>query len=109
MKKFFCFTSVAVLALFLSSSSLELLAQGKKSGKQSTIELIESKDGKFRFSIRDGEGKYLAGSPVGHATEKEAREAVEQLKQALLTAKYVSKKSDSDKGSESAKEKPPGK
>lgn len=95
MKKY-ALLAMAVASLYLVTGSPELSAQNKKSGKQSTIEIIESKDGKFRFSVRDGEGKYLAGSPVGHATEKEVREAVEQLKQALLSAKFVSKKSDSE-------------
>lgn len=96
MKKIIGLLSVAAVTLLLTSGSAELLAQGKKSSKQGTIELIESKDGKFRFSVRDGEGKYLAGSPVGHATEKEAREAAESLKSVIATAKFVSKKSDSE-------------
>ena len=72
------------------------------SAKAGTIELVESKDGKFRFSVRDADGKYLAGSPVGHATEKEAKEAAEKLREVIVTAKYVSKKSE---GSESEKKK----
>jgi hypothetical protein len=68
----------------------DTFAQSKKPGKAGTIELIESKDGKFRFSIRDASGKYLGGSAVGHATEKEARAAVEELKKVLVTATYVS-------------------
>lgn len=102
MKKLIALTGLAVVVMFLGSGSLELAAQGKKgSSKQGTIELVESRDGKFRFSIRDADGKYLAGSPVGHATEKEAREAVEELKSVIGSARYVSKKSDSadsDKG-----------
>ncbi|MFT3879427.1 MAG: hypothetical protein QM703_07185 [Gemmatales bacterium] len=101
MKKIIGLLSVGAVAIFLTSGSGEALAQGKKSSKQGTIELVESKDGKFRFSVRDGDGKYLAGSPVGHATEKEAREAAEALKTVIATAKYVSKKSDnmeSEKG-----------
>lgn len=88
--------AAAVAALYLFSGNLELSAQGKKgSTKQGTIELVESRDGKYRFSVRDSEGKYLAGSPVGHATEKEAREAAEELRSVIATAKFVSKKSDS--------------
>ncbi|MFT3880682.1 MAG: hypothetical protein QM703_13585 [Gemmatales bacterium] len=96
MKKIIGLLTVAAVTLFLTSGSAELLAQGKKSSKQGTIELVESKDGKYRFSVRDGDGKYLAGSPVGHATEKEAREAAESLRTVIATAKFVSKKSDSE-------------
>src|SRR4051794_28531268 len=77
-------------------------AAGKKGAKTGTIEIIESKDGKFRFSIRDAEGKYLAGSAVGHATEKETKEIVEELKKVLVTATYTHKKTTEakkDKGS----------
>ena len=108
MKKF-ALMSVAVAGLYLVSGSLELSAQNKKgSSKQGTIELIESRDGKFRFSVRDSDGKYLGGSAVGHATEKDAREAAEDLKTVIATAKYVSKKSegtDSSKGKDKDKDK----
>jgi uncharacterized protein YegP (UPF0339 family) len=109
MKKIIGLVSVAAVALFLSSGSGELLAQGKKSAaKTGTIELVESRDGKFRFSVRDSEGKYLAGSPVGHATEKEAREAAESLRTVIATAKFVSKKSEAG-DSEKSKDKEKGK
>jgi len=72
------------------------LAQGKK-GTKGTIELIESKDGKFRFTVRDADGKYRGGSSVGHTTEKEAKEAAEELKKVIATATYVHKKSGSKK------------
>src|SRR5882672_4383653 len=96
MKKF-AMMGVAVAALYLVSSDLELSAQNKKgtTAKQGTIELLESREGKFRFSVRNSEGKYLGGSAGGHATEKEAREAAEDLKSVSATAKYVSKKSES--------------
>jgi hypothetical protein len=95
MKKLVGVFFAAVVAVAMTSGSAELLAQNKKSTtKQGTIELIESRDGKFRFSVRDSEGKYVGGSAVGHETEKEAREAVEELKSVLGTAKYVSKKHD---------------
>ena len=47
--------------------------------------------------VRDVDGKYLAGSPVGHETEKEAKEAVEELKKALASATYVNKKAENTK------------
>lgn len=95
-------------AILLTGTMMLMVAgaantQSKKPVKAGTIELIESKDGKFRFSIRDAEGKYLGGSAVGHATEKEAREAVEELKKVLATATYVSKKSEESKKEEGSK------
>ena len=80
----------------MASGTADTLAQGKK-GAKGTIELIESRDGKFRFTVRDAEGKYVGGSAVGHATEKDAKEAAEQLKKVMATATYVSKKADDTK------------
>ena len=97
MKRLLGATILALAALLIVSGTTTTFAQAKKAGKAGTIELINSKDGKFRFGVRDADGKYLAGSPVGHATEKEAREAVEELKKVLATATYVSKKSDDSK------------
>ena len=81
---------------FVVAQPADTLAQAKKGGK-GTIELIDSKDGKFRFSVRNADGKYLGGSAVGHATEKEAREAAEELKKVIATATYVSKKTEDTK------------
>jgi hypothetical protein len=83
-------------AMFFMISGTGTNAQGKK-GSRGTIELIESKDGKFRFTVRDADGKYVGGSSVGHGTEKEAREAAEDLKKVIATATYVSKKSETKK------------
>ena len=88
--------------VLMSSGTADTFAQGKK-GK-GTIELIESKDGKFRFTVRDAEGKYVGGSAVGHATEKEAREAAEELKKVIATATYVRKKAE-EKDSKKTKDK----
>ena len=82
--------------LFLATDTANTHAQVKKPGK-GTVELIKSRDGKFRFSVRDADGKYLGGSAVGHETEKEAKEAVEELKKVLATATYVSKTSEPEK------------
>lgn len=101
MKKFVA--AMALSTLLVTSGYVSLIAQGKKSGDKSasgktgTIELVESKDGKYRITIRNGEGKYLAGSPVGHETEKEAREVAEELRSVIANAKFVSKKADKDK------------
>jgi hypothetical protein len=97
MKKLIVATFVTAVVLVLTQGNTSTFAQAKKSkatAKAGTIELIESKDGKYRFSVRDADGKYVGGSAVGHATEKEAREAAEELKSVLETAVFVSKKSD---------------
>src|SRR5262245_3685909 len=105
MKKLMGAMFLMAAMVLMASGTPNTLAQGKK-GSKGTIELIESKDGKYRFSVRDADGKYVGGSAVGHATEKEAREAAEELKKVLATATYVSKKSeDSKKGKEKGKEK----
>lgn len=95
MKRILGIVCVLAAVALLVPGTADTLAQGKK--KAGTVELIESKDGKYRFSIRDAEGKYLGGSAVGHETEAEARAAVEELKRVLPTATYVSKKSEEPK------------
>jgi hypothetical protein len=106
MRKLLAPMVVATAILAMLAGSLESRAQSKKTAaKTGTIELIESKDGKYRFNVRDGEGKYLAGSLIGHETEKEARAAVEELKKVLADAAYVSKKSGDEKKEEKSKDK----
>jgi uncharacterized protein YegP (UPF0339 family) len=78
-------------------SASDIHAQVKKAAKAGTIELIKSKDGKYRFSVRDADGKYLGGSAIGHESEKDAKEAVEELKKVLATAMYVSRTSEDKK------------
>ncbi len=65
--------------------------------KGGTIEVNESKDGKFRFTVRDAEGKYLGGSATGYATKEDAVKAVDALKAALGTAKIEYGKKDDKK------------
>src|SRR5262249_3714625 len=96
MKKLVGALFLTVAVVFLASGTPGTLAQGKKGGK-GTIELIESKDGKFRFSVRDADNKYVGGSAGGHATEKEAKEAAEELKRVIATATYVRKKAEEPK------------
>jgi hypothetical protein len=65
------------------------VAQVGKKGA-AVIEIAEGKDDKFRFFVRSAEAKLLArSSPTGFATEREARAAVEELKDALRGAKVV--------------------
>lgn len=100
MKKLLGAVLLAGATVFTFSGTADTFAQARKSSaKTGTIELIESKDGKFRFSIRDADGKYLGGSAVGHATEKDAKAAVEELKKVIASATYVSKKSEDAKKS----------
>jgi hypothetical protein len=94
MKKLLGALFLTATIMMLAPGTSNTLAQAKKTAGKGTIELLESKDGKFRFSVRDAEGKYVGGSAVGHDTEREARAAVEELKKVLATAAYVSKKSD---------------
>jgi uncharacterized protein YegP (UPF0339 family) len=93
----------AALAAAYAAGTVEhprALAQGskkevKKDSKSPVIEIAEGKDGKFRFFVRDGEGKLLAmSSPGGYASEKEARTAIDALKKAIGTAKVTVKKGD---------------
>jgi hypothetical protein len=90
------FVLTGALVLLLCSGP-DMHAQVK--GARGTIELVESRDGKFRFTVRGADGKYVGGSSVGHATEKEARAAAEELKKVMATATYVSKKSGDSKKS----------
>jgi hypothetical protein len=96
MKKVVATVCIAMAITFLVSGTTDSLAQGKKKSG-GTIEIIHSKDGKYRFSIRDADGKYIAGSAVGHETEAETKAVVEELKKVLPTAVYVSKKSSDTK------------
>lgn len=97
MKKVLAAVFLAGAGWLAVSGTGDSFAQGKKGAKAGTIELVESKDGKFRFTIRDADGKYMGGSTVGHATEKDAKEAVEEMKKVLATATYVSKKKEEPK------------
>ncbi len=104
MKKVVGAVFLTLAVMLLASGTPGGFAQGgKKVGKgtlgRGTIELIESRDGKFRFSVRNAEGKYVGGSAVGHATEKDAKEAAEELKKVIATATYVRKKSEDTKKS----------
>lgn len=80
-------------------------AQDKKKETKTTqpakgggvIEVNESKDGKFRFTVRDADGKYLGGSATGYATKDDAVKAVDALKAALASAKIEFGKKDDKK------------
>jgi uncharacterized protein YegP (UPF0339 family) len=62
-----------------------------KAGKAATIEINQGKDDKYRFTIRDAEGKLLAMSgPTGWEKREDAVKAVEALKEALPKAVVTS-------------------
>jgi hypothetical protein len=99
-KLFLCFV---LLGAFATVSTVQHPVQGQggaKKAKAGVIEIGEGKDGKFRFFVRDADGKLLAMSgPGGFATEKEARAAVDTLKEVVRSAKVttIAKKGSKDK------------
>jgi len=99
-----CLLLFAFLAVSVITEAPRSLAQTKDAvkkddkGTTGTVEISEGKDSKFRFSVRNAEGKYLGGSgPVGFATEKDARAAIDDLKKVLATAKITMKKTEDKK------------
>lgn len=69
-----------------------------KKSPSGVVEITEGKDGKFRFSVRDGENKYVGGSgPIGFENKESAAKAVQSLKDTLSNAKitYPAKKAES--------------
>lgn len=67
----------------------------KKDAKAGVIEITKGKDDKFRFFVRDSEGKLLAMSgPGGFATPKDAEAAIDHLKEVIGKAKVVAKEKD---------------
>src|SRR5262245_6846916 len=66
-------------------------AQGRKpSSGPGVIEIGEGKDGKFRFFVRDGDGKLLAMSgPGGFKNAKDAQAAIERLRAVVAKAKVT--------------------
>jgi len=98
-----CVLMLGALAVLHVPTTPTLVAQDKKKDKDKggagTIEIHEGKDGKFRFTVRDAEGKFLANSGANNfATEKEAKEGVVHFQAAVAKAKVVTlPKDDKDK------------
>lgn len=70
----------------------------KTTAKAGVIEVNQGKDDKFRFVIRDADGKLLAMSgPTGFATREDAIKALETLKEALPTARIAAPKKEEKK------------
>jgi hypothetical protein len=100
MRRFFiCFVLVAAFAVASTIQHPVADAQGAKKAKDGVIEIREGKDGKFRFTVRDGSGKLLAMSgPRGFATEKDAHAGIDALKEVLRSAKVIhGEKKETDK------------
>ncbi len=84
-----CFRLFAGFVAFCAVPDRAVIAQGAKD-KAPYIEVAEGKDGKYRFTVRTGEGKLLAMSgPTGYASEKDALKAIEDLKSAVVKAKVM--------------------
>jgi hypothetical protein len=96
VKKWLQTMFVASAAALAISGASQTYAQVRKSTttKTGTIEIIESRDGKFRFTVRNDEGKYVGGSAVGHDTAGEARAAADELKRVIATATFTSRKAE---------------
>ena len=63
-------------------------AKKETADKAGVIEVTKGKDDKYRFFVRDADGKLLAMSgPGGFATVKDAEEAIAQLKETVAKAK----------------------
>ena len=77
-------------------------AQGDKKTKVDAkggtghIIIGKGKDGKFRFTVRDHEDKFLANS-AAYATEKEIHLAIEAFRKVVATAKVTTKKEEKAK------------
>jgi uncharacterized protein YegP (UPF0339 family) len=78
--------------------------------KAGSIDIKEGKDGKFRFSIYDGDEKFVAMSgPGGYATKEDAIKGVEKLKLVLKDAKIEFPPKDDKKDDKKEMKKEPKK
>jgi uncharacterized protein YegP (UPF0339 family) len=63
-------------------------AKDRRDAKAGVIEISKGKDDKYRFFVRDGDGKLVAMSgPGGFETTKDAEAAIEHLKEVVAKAK----------------------
>jgi uncharacterized protein YegP (UPF0339 family) len=83
---------IAAVAGLLAASGQPSAAQKKeaKAGKAGVVEVKQGKDDRYRFTVRDADGKLLAMSgPRGFTTKAEALKGLDALKAALDGAKVV--------------------
>ena len=96
MRKLLCFAALAVFMLpFAGVFESEAQAQKDKAKASGggTIVVSEGADGKFRFSVRDADGKFLANSGANaYASEKEALKGAEDFKATVAGAKISASK-----------------
>jgi hypothetical protein len=103
---------VAALVVAMGVAPDSVVAQGKekdkvdkdkekakdKAAKGAVIEIGKGKDDKFRFFVRDHDGKLLAMSgPGGFASVKDAEAAIDKLREAVAKGKVVMKEDKDDK------------
>ncbi|MBY0229487.1 MAG: hypothetical protein K2W96_09430 [Gemmataceae bacterium] len=93
MRSLLCTIALAAF-LFPFSPALAQKAKDKDKGKEdkptATITISEGVDGKFRFTVRNAEGKFLANSGANNfPSEKEALKGAEDFKAAVGAAKIV--------------------
>ena len=78
-------TASIVLPMHETNAQQKKKMEAKSEG---TVVIKPGKDGKFRFTVRDGEGKLLAmSSPAGFKTTDDATAAIDALKKTLADAK----------------------
>jgi hypothetical protein len=90
-----CFVFALLLAISGIGRDSAVAQDTKKPGASAAgkIEINEGKDGRFRFFVRDGEGKLLAMSGgAGFESPDDAKTAVQKLKDVIKTAKVTVKK-----------------
>jgi uncharacterized protein YegP (UPF0339 family) len=105
-----CVLMLGLMAGFSGMTAPVVLAQAKKKDKDKDtkkgtkagagyIEIGEGKDGKFRFFVRNEDGKLLAMSGgAGFASESDAKKAIEELREVVAKAKVTkAKPKDKDK------------
>lgn len=90
VRTLFAAAAVAGLVAAAGPSAAQEKKEAKKKAAAGVVEFKQGKDDKYRFTVRDGDGKFLAMSgPGGFETKAEAVKALEALKDALATAKAV--------------------
>ena len=96
-----CLGLAAALTALTLAANPSVVAQDKKkkedktASSKATVKIGEGKDGRFRFSIYDGDDVFLGMSgPKGYDTKADAVKGVEAMKAALATAKIVDKPKD---------------
>ena len=104
-KVMFAGFALAMLLLARGTAPDAVVAQNTQKKPAATaatgvIEIGEGKDAKFRFFVRNDEGKLVAmSSPGGFATADDAKEGIQHLKEIVKTAKVtmLKKKSKDEK------------